>query len=316
MLIKISSTEQLHYIKSHLEKRLITHKTFSKGDETFIYVESDVDELSDLDVIPEIRTSLINKKSPITIGDDILFSDANYSLVAGPCAFEDETTLSQTAELLKKIGIKMLRCGANKLRTSPYSFQGLGVHAIHHLADICRSAGLYSVTEITCITELELFAKHVDIILVGTRNMHNYQLLKELGKLDKPIILKRGMSATVHEWLLAAEYMRISGNEKIVLCERGIRTFACSTRYTFDLATAVFVAQNHPFHVITDPSHATGDSSLVPAMTLATLVSRLHGSMIEIHPEPNKASSDKEQMLDFDMFQRLVDDIAKIKSVL
>jgi len=248
-------------------------------------------------------------KNPIIIGSDTLFSDENFAIIAGPCAVEDEQSLIATAELLRNHNVKMLRGGVNKMRTSPHSFQGLGESAAKMLASVATEYGLYTVSEITCLKEIDLIERYIHIALVGTRNMQNTPLLKELGKLQKPVILKRGMAATVKEWLLAAEYISLNGNDRIILCERGIRTFEQCTRYTLDLASAVFVNQNYPYHVITDPSHATGNSSLVPPMVMASLAAGVQGCMIEIHPTPGNALCDGEQMLNFAQFETLMNNI-------
>jgi 3-deoxy-7-phosphoheptulonate synthase len=245
------------------------------------------------------------QKSPIVINDEILFSEDKFSIIAGPCAVEDEQSLLLTAGFLSLKGIRMIRGGVRKLRTSPHSFQGMGEEGASLLSSVAQSHGLYSVSEITSIRELDLFTKYIDIIVVGTRNMHNTDLLLELGKIDKPIILKRGMSATVKEWLNAAEYIKLNGNDRIILCERGIRTFETAMRNTFDIASAVYMAMNYDYLVITDPSHATGINELVVPMTLASLAAGVHGAMIEIHPDPETALSDSEQMLSFPEFSEL-----------
>ena len=249
----------------------------------------------------------------IYLKDTLLFQENDFNIIAGPCAIENEEYLVKTAELLVKNGVKMIRGGAFKLRTSPFSFQGMGKEGILLLSKVARDYNLFSVTEITSVKDLDLIEKYIDIMLIGTRNMHNYELLKELGNLDKPIILKRGMAATVKEWLLAAEYLAQGGNEKIILCERGIRTFETCLRNTFDLASAVYVSQNYGYNVITDPSHATGDRNLVEKMTLASLVAGIQGAMIEIHPEPEKALSDGEQMLNFEQFEELMKKVKGLK---
>ena len=246
------------------------------------------------------------KKNEILIINTTLFETDKFSLIAGPCAVEDRDSLVKTAELLSQHGVLMLRGGAHKLRTSPHSFQGLGEEGVLLLSEVAHTYGLLAVCEITSEKELELFAKHIDIVIIGTRNMHNYQLLKEVSHLKQQIILKRGFSATVQEWLLAAEYLQQQGNQQIILCERGIRTFETCTRYTLDLAAAVYVAQNTGYHVLTDPSHATGNRDLVMPMTLASEAAGVSGAMIEIHPEPSKALSDGDQMLDFQQFENLL----------
>jgi 3-deoxy-7-phosphoheptulonate synthase len=247
------------------------------------------------------------KKKNIVVKNETLFTEGKFGLIAGPCAIENEADLRQTAELLQKLGLKMLRGGVTKLRTSPHSFQGMGKPAFQLLSNVAKDYGLYSVTEITSTDEIDEINKHIDIVWIGTRNMYNYQLLKEVGKLDKPIILKRAISATIKEWLLAAEYIKLSGNTNIILCERGIRTFDHTMRYTLDLATAVYVSQTTEHHVIIDPSHATGKRELVTPMTLAGKAAGVSGAMIEIHPMPSQSQSDSEQMLGFEEFTELVE---------
>jgi 3-deoxy-7-phosphoheptulonate synthase len=253
------------------------------------------------------------QKSPIVIKNEILFSEDKFNIIAGPCAVEDEQSLLLTAGFLSLKGIRMIRGGARKLRTSPHSFQGMGEEGVSLLSSVAQGHGLYSVSEITSIRELDLFEKYIDIIVVGTRNMHNTELLIELGKIDKPIILKRGMSATVNEWLNAAEYIKLNGNDQIVLCERGIRTFETATRNTFDIACAVYVATKYDYLVITDPSHATGLSELVAPMTLASFAAGVQGAMIEIHPDPETALSDREQVLSFPDFSELLTRIQSLR---
>jgi 3-deoxy-7-phosphoheptulonate synthase len=250
-------------------------------------------------------------KQDIIIDEKIIFKEDLFAVIAGPCAVEDEYSLREIAKLLKEYGVTMLRGGANKLRTSPHSFQGMGKKAVLLLSKVAKEYGLFSVTEVTSEKEIDFINKHIDIVLIGTRNMYNYPLLKEVGKLEKPIILKRGMSATVKEWLLAAEYLTQNGNQNIILCERGIRTFETVTRNTLDLASAVYVSKNTPYHVITDPSHATGNSNLVEPMVLASLACGVQGSMIEIHPTPHKALSDGEQMLNFKQFKHLLENLKR-----
>jgi len=246
------------------------------------------------------------QKKVISLHQVILFSDLQFHLIAGPCAVEDDKSLVSTAKILQQNGVKMLRGGGHKLRTSPSSFQGHGEKGLLLLASVAHDYDLFAVSEITSEKEIDFFNKYIDLVVIGTRNMFNYQLLKEVSQLSKPIILKRGFSATVHEWLMAAEYLKQNGNEQIILCERGIRTFENCTRYTFDLASAVYIAQNTSYHVITDPSHATGNSRLVIPMVLASHVTGVSGAMIEIHPDPTQALSDGEQMLDFKQFEFLM----------
>ncbi len=239
-----------------------------------------------------------------------------FEIIAGPCAIEDYDSLYRTAKFVKSLGVNYLRGGAFKLRTSPNSFQGLGIEAINFLSDICSDLSLFSVSEITDINDIDLFNDKIDVLLVGTRNMYNYPLLKEIGKSKKAVILKRGMSATLEEWLKAAEYISNEGNNSIVLCERGIRTFESHTRNTLDLSAvpAIKTLSNYPIFV--DPSHATGNAMYVPSMAKAACASGANGLIIEIHENPENALSDAKQMLSFESFDLLNKQIKKIKSAL
>jgi 3-deoxy-7-phosphoheptulonate synthase len=244
------------------------------------------------------------------------FSSDSFNIIAGPCAVENYDLLYRTAAFLKELGIKFLRGGTSKLRTSPHSFQGLGDEAINYLNQIAGELGLYSVSEITDVRDIEVFSKKIDIILVGTRNMYNYPLLSEIGKTGKPVILKRGMSATIEEWLLAAEYIAVEGNKQIIMCERGIRTFEASTRNTLDLSAVSIVKKKCTYPVIVDPSHASGLAELVPSLSLASTAGGADGLIIELHPYPERALSDAQQMLDFNKFAELYEQIISLKSFL
>lgn len=239
-----------------------------------------------------------------------------FEIIAGPCAVEDYDSLYLIAEFLKSLGINYLRGGSFKLRTSPNSFQGLGVEAINYIHEICSNLNLFSVSEITNINEIDSFYDKIDILLVGTRNMYNYPLLKEIGKSKKTVILKRGMSATIDEWLMAAEYISNEGNQSIILCERGIRTFETHTRNTLDLSAVPVVQSLSKFPIFVDPSHATGNSNFVPSMAKAACAAGANGLIVEIHNNPQSALSDSKQMLSFESFKQLLSDINRIKSVL
>ncbi|MCL2064640.1 MAG: bifunctional 3-deoxy-7-phosphoheptulonate synthase/chorismate mutase [Candidatus Cloacimonetes bacterium] len=311
MLVKLENIDHLQEITDYLNRHIIDFQVYRLDKDIFIHLErlEDDDVLKKFNMAEKVFFERPNSRKRISLNDTILFQENDFNIIAGPCAVESEDYLIKTAQLLVKHKIKMIRGGANKLRTSPYSFQGLGNEGISLLSKIAKEYYLFSVSEITSLQEIDLIEKHIDIVLLGTRNMHNYQLLKELGQVNKPVILKRGMAATVKEWLLAAEYIKLNGNPNIILCERGIRTFETCLRNTFDLASAVYVSQNYDYIVITDPSHATGNKNLVEAMTLASLVAKTQGAMIEIHPEPEKSLSDGEQMLNFQQFERLMENI-------
>ena len=233
-------------------------------------------------------------------------------VMAGPCSVEDQGMLLETARHVASEGARILRGGAFKPRTSPYSFQGLGEAGLRMLADARAETGLRVVSEVVTPADVELVVRYVDMLQVGTRNMQNYALLQEVGGSGKPVLLKRGMSSTVEEWLLAAEYILSRGNRDVVLCERGIRTFETSTRFTLDLNSVPLVRELSHLPVVVDPSQGTGRWSLVRPMSLAAVAAGAHGLLIEVHPRPDEALSDGAQSLDFENFGRLMRDLRRM----
>ncbi len=242
----------------------------------------------------------------VKIGGNIL------QLIAGPCTVESKEMLLKTANEVKKIGAKLLRGGAFKPRTSPYSFQGLGEEGLEYLSAVSKETGLLVVTELMDPRDTEVVCKYADIIQVGTRNMQNFRLLKEVGKLDKPILLKRGLSATIKEFLMSAEYVASEGNREIILCERGIRTFEGATRNTLDISAIPVLKEETHLPVIVDPSHAVGKWHLVPALAKAAIAAGADGLLIEVHADPENAMCDGSQSLKPKTFSRLVGDLKKI----
>jgi len=237
-----------------------------------------------------------------------------FLIIAGPCAVESRDQLMKTARFLKKLGVPVLRGGAYKPRTSPHSFQGLREGGLDLLDEVRRETGILVVTEIVSPEHVEIVADKVDILQIGARNMQNFDLLTEVGKINKPVILKRGLSATVEEWLGSAEYILVNGNPEVVLCERGIRTFETATRNTADLAIIPLVRKMTHLPVIFDPSHATGKRDLVTPTALASLVVGSHGVMVEVHPEPEHALSDGAQSLHFREFEKLLEKLAGLET--
>jgi 3-deoxy-7-phosphoheptulonate synthase len=237
-------------------------------------------------------------------------------LMAGPCSVEGEEMLMETARKVASRGARVLRGGAFKPRTSPYSFQGLGEAGLALLQAAGRETGLKVISEVVTPADVELVARYVDILQLGTRNMNNYALLQEVGRAGKPVLLKRGMSSTVEEWLLAAEYVLSQGNREVILCERGIRTFETATRFTLDLNVVPLVRQLSHLPVVVDPSQGTGRWSLVRPLSLAAVAAGAQGLLVEVHPHPDEALSDGAQSLDFDSFDRLVDDLTRLRSAL
>ena len=232
-------------------------------------------------------------------------------VMAGPCSVESAEQLMETARSVKAAGANMLRGGAYKPRTSPYDFQGLGVEALHLLRQASEETGLPIVTEVMSETDVEVVAEYADMLQVGARNMQNFSLLRKLARVERPILLKRGPSATIKEWLLAAEYLLAGGNTNVVLCERGIKTFETATRNTLDLAAIALAKELTHLPVIADPSHGTGLRSLVPPMSKAAAAAGADGLMIEVHPCPERALSDGPQSLDLPGFAQLMKDLGK-----
>jgi 3-deoxy-7-phosphoheptulonate synthase len=228
---------------------------------------------------------------------DVKIGGDNIVIMAGPCAVESRDLLFTTAELLKKNGAQVIRGGAFKPRTSPYSFQGLGEEGLKYLREAGDEYKLAVVSEVMDVSQIEMMLQYIDIFQVGARNMQNFWLLKELGKIRKPVLLKRGMSATIEEWLMAAEYVMSGGNYQVILCERGIRTFENYTRNTLDLSAIPVIQKLSHLPVIVDPSHATGRRDKVLPMARASIAAGAHGLMIEIHPKPEQALSDGAQSL-------------------
>lgn len=235
----------------------------------------------------------------------------NFTIIAGPCSIESKEQIFEIAKFLRKIGVHVLRGSAFKPRTSPYSFQGLGEKALKWLREAGDEFNLPVVTEVMDTRHVKLVAEYADILQIGARNMQNTPLLREVGKTKKPVLLKRGFSSTIEEWLLAAEYVMMEGNESIILCERGIRTFEPATRFTLDISAVPVVKELTHLPVIVDPSHAAGKRSLIPPLAKAALAVGADGIMIEIHPNPSKALSDGPQSLIFEEFERLVSEVRK-----
>jgi 3-deoxy-7-phosphoheptulonate synthase len=230
-------------------------------------------------------------------------------VIAGPCSIESEEQMLAAAQQVKAAGARILRGGAFKPRTGPHSFQGLGIDGLKYLRAAGDAAGLPVITEVMRIEQLDAVCRYADILQVGARNMQNFDLLKEVGKLDHPVLLKRGMSATIEEFLAAAEYILAEGNGRVILCERGIRTFERATRNTLDLSVVPLIRELSHLPIIVDPSHATGKRTLVPVMAKAALVAGAHGLMIEVHPEPEKALCDGAQSLNGEGFAVLMGEI-------
>lgn len=258
-------------------------------------------KMASLDFHP--KASVIDV-SGVRFGDDL-----KPVIIAGPCSIESEQQMMDAAEQVKRGGGKMLRGGAFKPRTGPHSFQGLGIEGLKYLQKAGQAFDLPVVTEVMRIEQLDSVCHYADMLQIGARNMQNFDLLKEVGKTNHPVLLKRGMSATIEEFLAAAEYILAEGNNRVVLCERGIRTFEKATRNTLDLSVVPLVRELSHLPIIVDPSHATGKRMLVPVMTKAALVAGAHGIMMEVHPNPALALCDGAQSLSGDQFVALMQEV-------
>lgn len=255
-----------------------------------------------------MKKNLFNNNLNIKINENLELPK-NKIIMAGPCAIESYEQLLETAKFIKKQGANMLRGGAYKPRTSPNSFQGLKEEGLEILKSVKIETGLPVITELMDARDLEKIYDVTDIIQIGSRNMQNFTLLSEVGKQDKPVMLKRGISSTINEWIGAAEYIAIGGNSNIIMCERGIRTYNDYTRNTLDIAAVPIIKKETNLPVVVDPSHATGVRYLVKPMSIASLAAGADGLMIEVHPNPSEALSDGPQSLNFDEFEGLMNSI-------
>ena len=238
--------------------------------------------------------------------------EENFLMMAGPCAIESRESIFTIAKAVKEAGAQVLRGGAFKPRTSPYDFQGLGEEGLRYMREAADEYGLLVVTEVMDSQDIPLVEKYADILQVGARNMQNFSLLKALGKTDKPILLKRGLSATIREFLMAAEYIVAYGNSQVMLCERGIRTFETMTRNTVDINSIPLLREKTHLPIVIDASHGTGRRSLVQPVTLAAVVAGANGAMVEVHENPELACSDGMQSLYFDGFKKLMINLNKL----
>jgi 3-deoxy-7-phosphoheptulonate synthase len=239
-----------------------------------------------------------------------------FTMIAGPCSVENEGMIRRTAEFLKERGVKLLRAGAFKPRSSPYAFQGMGTEGLKILSKVRKDTGIGIVTELMDTDNADAVEEAADIIQIGTRNMQNFSLLKRVAKAKKPVLLKRGMSATLEEWLMAAEYVMAGGNYNVVLCERGVRTFSDHSRNTLDLSVIPPAKKLSHLPILVDPSHGTGKRDYVPPMALASLAAGADGLLLEVHPDPDHAQSDGAQSLDFAGFDKLLESLRRLAAPL
>ena len=323
-----ATSEEVDGVRQSIEEHGL-EAFLSVGEErTVIGVVGDVERISHLGTLPGvdqvIRVSspykLASMQEPgertrVRIGDADIGLGSEMVVMAGPCAVESREQLLETARCVGREGARVLRGGAWKPRTSPYSFQGLGVPALKLLAEAREATGLPVISEVVDPADVELFDQHVDVLQVGARNMQNFALLKAVGHSRRAVLLKRGPSATIEEWLLAAEYILAAGNPNVILCERGIRTFETATRNTLDLSAVPVLREKTHLPIVVDPSHGTGHRSLVGPMALAGAAVGADGLLIEVHPDPANARSDGDQSLSFDEFGDLMDELRRLQFV-
>jgi len=268
-----------------------------------------VDHISEIEKPYKLASREFKKENTIIKVNGVEIGAKKITVIAGPCAIEKKDRLMEIARVVKSAGAKGIRGGAFKPRTSPYAFQGMGEAGLKILSETKKATGLITVTEAMNISQIPLVAKYADIIQIGARNIQNYDLLKSVGKISKPVLLKRGMATTIKELLLSAEYIMAGGNHKVILCERGIRTFEDATRFTLDLNAIPVLKKLSHLPVFVDPSHGIGIREHVPAMAKAAVAAGADGILLEVHPKPEEALSDGPQSLLPEQFIRLMDEL-------
>lgn len=321
-----STHEQIQHVVESV-KKLGFRPHISHGEEkTIIGVIGDERQISDSylkslpgveNVIPILKPYKLvsrefKKESTIVKVDNVLIGNGHRVVIAGPCSVENEDQIIKSAQIAKKFGANILRGGAYKPRTSPYTFQGLGIDGLKLLQKAKHATGLPIVTEVIEVADVEVVAEYADVLQIGTRNMQNFRLLQAVGRIKKPVLLKRGMSATLQEFLMSAEYILSEGNFNVILCERGIRTFVDYTRNTLDLNIIPAIKKLSHLPIIVDPSHGTGRRDFVIPLSLASIAAGADGVIVEMHPDPSKSISDADQTISPDQFKELM---KKLKSL-
>lgn len=327
IVLKPTATkEQVSVISKRIEEKGLHAVPFQGVERTVIHVQGDVrdESVSNYQGLPGVEKvvrilkpyKLASKEhhteqTIVKIGN-VHFGNGDFVVIAGPCSVESEEQVMEAARLLKNMGIKIMRASAFKPRTSPYAFQGLGIEGLKLLKKVKERTGLLVETEVMDVRDVPIAAEYVDVLRVGARNMQNFDLLKEMGKIKNPVIIKRGMAATIKEFLMAIEYILASGNKNVIPCERGIRTFETAYRNTLDLgAVAVLKGETH-LPIIVDPSHAAGARELVGPLSKAAVAVGADGLLIECHPHPEDALSDGEQSLSPEQLKHLLEELKLI----
>jgi 3-deoxy-7-phosphoheptulonate synthase len=321
---------QINAVEKRIEELVLSVHRSDGVEHTILGVVGSLSKVDprDLAMMPGVR-EVLSVSSPYKLASrefhpddtvvhvgDIEVGGSEVVVFAGPCAVESPEQIEKTAEFVGSHGAGILRGGAFKPRTSPYSFQGHGEEGLKMLRKAADAHGLAVVTEVMTIEQIPLVAQYADLLQVGARNMQNFPLLTELGKLNKPVLLKRGLSATIQDWLMSAEYILAAGNKNVILCERGIRTFETATRNTLDLSAVPVIKQLSHLPIIVDPSHGVGDRRYVSSMARAAVAAGADGLMVEVHPDPACALSDGPQSLNFEQYASLVNRCRVIASTL
>lgn len=322
--------ESIERIKNIIEERGLNAHISTGHQVTIIGVVGDKSKLQDqnLEIFEDVEKivavtesyKLANKKfhpepSKVKVGS-VEIGGNSLVIMSGPCAVESKEQLLATAHAIKKAGAQILRGGAYKPRTSPYAFQGLEEEGLKYMKEAREETGLPVICEVTSLNAIEAAVKYVDMLQIGARNMQNFYLLKEAGKTGLPVLLKRGLSATIDEWLNASEYIIAEGNPNVVLCERGIRTFETATRNTLDISAVPVIKEKSHLPIIVDPSHATGVRAYVKSLSMAAVAAGADGLMIETHPNPSCALSDGPQSLTFEQFEELAKSVQPIAALM
>ena len=305
------SENDIDYLEGYIHGRKTLNISSSVPLPLFHRIEVD----DDIDTILYEDSELIKSETTVINIDGVDLCGDDFTVIAGPCAIDNYTRLLETAIALKEIGIKFFRGGAYKLRTSPYSFSGIGKKGLEYLKRVSEETGMITVSEIISEKDVEMMSELVDIIQVGTRNMFNYNLLSMLGRIDNPIILKRGMCSNYREWILAAEYIKKQGNNRIILCERGIRTFEKSTRNTIDITSIPIIKSKTGFPIIVDPSHSTGQRSLVESISYAAAAAGADGLLIETEIDPDSSPVDSFQTINVELLKKILDKSKQIRNI-
>lgn len=332
MLIVMSSqatTEQVDHVSKMIREMGLTPHSLPGATRTAIGITGNISAIDPegLACLPGVK-ELLRVTKPYKLASREMHLDnsvvklpmatiggGEFSIIAGPCSVENEELVLRTADYLVSRGIKLMRAGAFKPRSSPYSFQGMEHEGLRILEKAREKTGIGIVTEVMETCHADAVEQATDVLQVGARNMQNFSLLKRLGKAKKPVLLKRGMSATLEEWLMAAEYVLAGGNKQVILCERGVRTFADHTRNTLDLSIVPCVKEVSHLPVVVDPSHGTGKRKYVAPMALAGMAAGADGLMIEVHPDPDRALSDGAQTLSFEQFDALLNHLRRMSEV-